>query len=36
MPPPNLRPDYEQQAKAFADRLVNKVLRPVAEKGRIQ
>jgi flavodoxin len=26
MPPPNLRPDYEEQARAFVDRLVGQVL----------
>ena len=30
MPAPNLRPDFEEQAKTFADGLVDKVLRPVA------
>ena len=28
LPPPNLKPDFEEQAKAFADRLVDNVLRP--------
>ena len=30
MPAPNLKPDFEEQAKAFADRLVDRVLQPVA------
>ena len=30
MPPPNLQPDYEAQAKTFADGLVDKVLEPAA------
>jgi menaquinone-dependent protoporphyrinogen IX oxidase len=30
MPLPNLQPDYEQQAKAFADGLVDRVLQPAA------
>ncbi len=30
MPPPNLQPDFEEQAKAFADGLVESVLQPVA------
>jgi flavodoxin len=30
MPPPNLQPDFEQQAKTFADGLVDKVLQPAA------
>ena len=25
MPPPNLRPDFEEQAKTFADSLVDRV-----------
>jgi menaquinone-dependent protoporphyrinogen IX oxidase len=29
LPPPNLRPDYEDQAKRFADGLVDKALQPV-------
>jgi hypothetical protein len=28
MPPPNLKPDYEEQARTFVDRLVDGVLRP--------
>ena len=31
MPPPNLQPDFEQQAKTFADGLVDKVLQPAAD-----
>jgi hypothetical protein len=30
MPLPNLQPDFEEQAKAFADGLVDGVLQPVA------
>jgi len=30
MPPPNLQPDFEEQAKAFADSLVDKTPQPVA------
>jgi flavodoxin len=30
MPAPNLQPDFEEQAKAFADGLVDRVLQPVA------
>ena len=30
MPPPNLQPDFEEQAKTFADGLVDGVLQPVA------
>jgi len=30
MPPPNLQLDFEQQAKTFADGLVDKVLKPAA------
>ncbi len=30
MPPPNLQPDFEEQAKTFADGLVDRVLRPGA------
>jgi menaquinone-dependent protoporphyrinogen IX oxidase len=30
MPPPNLKPDFEEQAKTFADRLVDSVLQPGA------
>jgi menaquinone-dependent protoporphyrinogen IX oxidase len=30
LPPPNLRPDFEDQAKRFADTLVDKVIQPVA------
>jgi menaquinone-dependent protoporphyrinogen IX oxidase len=30
LPPPNLRPDFEEQAKTFADGLVDRVLQPVA------
>jgi menaquinone-dependent protoporphyrinogen IX oxidase len=29
MPAPNLKPDFEEQAKTFADRLVDRVLQPV-------
>jgi flavodoxin len=29
IPPPNLEPDFEQQAKTFVDGLVDRVLRPV-------
>ena len=29
MPPPNLQPDFEEQAKTFADGLVDRVLEPV-------
>ena len=36
MPPPNLQPDFEEQAKTFADGLVDKVLQPVAAKGAPQ
>ena len=28
MPPPNLKPDFEEQAQAFVDGLVDTVLRP--------
>ncbi len=34
MPPPNLQPDFEQQAKTFVDGLVDRVLRPVAAGAR--
>ena len=34
MPPPNLRPDFEQQATTFVDGLVDNVLRPVAAAAR--
>ena len=30
MPPPNLQPDYEEQAKTFVDGLVDRVLQPGA------
>jgi hypothetical protein len=30
MPPPNLKPDFEEQAKTFADGLADGVLQPVA------
>ena len=30
MPPPNLQPDFEEQAKTFVDGLVDGVLQPVA------
>ena len=30
MPAPNLQPDFEEQAKSFADGLVDKVLQPAA------
>jgi menaquinone-dependent protoporphyrinogen IX oxidase len=30
LPPPNLKPDFDQQAKSFANGLADKVLRPVA------
>jgi hypothetical protein len=30
MPPPNLKTDFEEQAKTFADSLVDGVLQPVA------
>jgi flavodoxin len=30
LPPPNLQPDFEEQAKTFADGLVDRVLQPVA------
>ena len=33
MPLPNLQPDFEEQAKTFADGLVDGVLEPVAAKG---
>jgi hypothetical protein len=36
MPPPNLQPGFEEQAKTFADGLVNRVLQPVASKGVLQ
>jgi menaquinone-dependent protoporphyrinogen IX oxidase len=36
MPPPNLQPDFEQQAKTFADGLVDKVLQPAAAKRAAQ
>jgi hypothetical protein len=36
MPPPNLQPDFEQQAKTFADGLVEKVLQPAAAKRAAQ
>ena len=29
LPPPNLKPDFEKQAKSFADGLVDRVLQPV-------
>jgi hypothetical protein len=28
MPPPNLKPDYEEQARRFVDGVVNEVLNP--------
>jgi hypothetical protein len=28
MPPPNLQPSFEEQAKTFANRLVDNVLKP--------
>ena len=31
LPPPNLKPDFEAQAKTFADGLVDSVLRPVVQ-----
>ena len=30
MPPPNLKPDFEEQAKAFVDRLVDGLVQPAA------
>ena len=30
LPPPNLQPDFEEQAKMFADGLVDRVLQPAA------
>ena len=30
MPPPNLQPDFEEQAKTFVDGLVDGALQPVA------
>ena len=30
MPPPNLQPDYEEQAKTFVDGLVDRALQPAA------
>jgi hypothetical protein len=33
MPPPNLQPDFEEQAKTFAGGLVDGILQPVAAKG---
>ena len=30
MPPPNLQPDFEEQAKTFVAGLVESVLQPVA------
>ncbi len=30
LPPPNLQPDFEEQAKTFAGGLVDRVLQPVA------
>ena len=30
MPPPNLQPDFEEQARTFAAGLVERVLQPVA------
>ena len=30
MPPPNLKPDFEEQAQAFADRVADAVFRPPA------
>jgi menaquinone-dependent protoporphyrinogen IX oxidase len=33
VPPPNLRPDYEEQATAFVDGLVDGVLQPTARIG---
>jgi hypothetical protein len=30
MPPPNLQPDYEEQARTFVDRVVDGALRPTA------
>jgi menaquinone-dependent protoporphyrinogen IX oxidase len=32
MPAPNLQPDFEEQAKTFADGLVDRVLQPVAAR----
>jgi flavodoxin len=32
MPPPNLHPDFEDQAKTFADGLVDRVLQPAAAR----
>ena len=34
IPPPNLKPDFEEQAKTFADRLVDSVLQPVGAGSR--
>jgi hypothetical protein len=34
MPAPNLQPDFEEQAKTFADRLVEGVLQPVPAGAR--
>jgi menaquinone-dependent protoporphyrinogen IX oxidase len=34
MPAPNLKPDFEEQAKTFADGLVDSVLQPVAAGAR--
>jgi flavodoxin len=36
MPPPNLQPSFEEQAKTFAEGLVDGVLQPVAAKGAAQ
>jgi hypothetical protein len=33
MPPPNLRPDYEEQARAFVDGLADGVLRQPLDAG---
>ena len=33
MPPPNLQPDFEEQARTFVDGLVDRVLQPVARAG---
>jgi hypothetical protein len=34
MPPPNLRPNFEQQATTFVDSLVDGMMRPVAAAAR--
>ena len=34
MPAPNLKPDFDEQARAFADGLVDGVLQPVAARTR--